>query len=64
MLDTDYENYLFFCVENTDAPEQSLVCQYLGRPPRARREHRLRAAQAPSPEGGPPGSCQERAARC
>ncbi|EFB22693.1 hypothetical protein PANDA_014065, partial [Ailuropoda melanoleuca] len=31
VLDTDYENYLFFCVENTDAPEQSLVCQYLAR---------------------------------
>ncbi|XP_045669642.1 beta-lactoglobulin-1/B-like [Ursus americanus] len=30
VLDTDYENYLFFCMENTDAPEQSLVCQYLG----------------------------------
>uniref|UniRef100_A0A7N5KAF4 Beta-lactoglobulin-1 n=1 Tax=Ailuropoda melanoleuca TaxID=9646 RepID=A0A7N5KAF4_AILME len=31
VLDTDYENYLFLCVENTDAPEQSLVCQYLAR---------------------------------
>ncbi|XP_040487294.1 beta-lactoglobulin-1-like [Ursus maritimus] len=31
VLDTDYENYLFFCMENTDAPEQSLVCQYLAR---------------------------------
>ncbi|XP_073746775.1 beta-lactoglobulin-2-like [Callorhinus ursinus] len=31
VLDTDYENYLFFCVENTDAPEQRLTCQYLAR---------------------------------
>ncbi|XP_027950682.1 beta-lactoglobulin-1-like [Eumetopias jubatus] len=31
VLDTDYENYLFFCVENTDAPEQRLMCQYLAR---------------------------------
>ena len=29
MLDTDYENYLFFCLENTDAPGQNLVCQCL-----------------------------------
>ncbi|XP_032274614.1 glycodelin [Phoca vitulina] len=31
VLDTDYENYLFFCVENTDAPEQRLTCQLLAR---------------------------------
>lgn len=29
MLDTDYENYLFLCLENTDAPGQNLVCQCL-----------------------------------
>ena len=29
VLDTDYENYLFFCLENTDAPGQNLVCQCL-----------------------------------
>ncbi|XP_077609413.1 beta-lactoglobulin-1-like [Crocuta crocuta] len=31
VLDTDYENYLFFCVENTDAPGESLACQCLTR---------------------------------
>ncbi|XP_040320048.1 beta-lactoglobulin-3-like [Herpailurus yagouaroundi] len=31
VLDTDYENYLFFCLENTDAPGQNLVCQCLTR---------------------------------
>ncbi|XP_035579584.1 beta-lactoglobulin-1-like [Zalophus californianus] len=31
VLDTDYKNYLFFCMENTDAPEQRLMCQYLAR---------------------------------
>uniref|UniRef100_A0A8C9D7B0 Progestagen associated endometrial protein n=1 Tax=Panthera leo TaxID=9689 RepID=A0A8C9D7B0_PANLE len=31
VLDTDYENYLFLCLENTDAPGQNLVCQCLTR---------------------------------
>uniref|UniRef100_A0A8C0RA06 Lipocalin/cytosolic fatty-acid binding domain-containing protein n=1 Tax=Canis lupus familiaris TaxID=9615 RepID=A0A8C0RA06_CANLF len=31
LLDTDYDNYLFFCMENTDAPQQSLMCQCLAR---------------------------------
>nr|P33688.1 RecName: Full=Beta-lactoglobulin-3; Short=Beta-LG-3; AltName: Full=Beta-lactoglobulin III [Felis catus]prf//1916447C beta lactoglobulin III [Felis catus] len=31
VLDTDYENYLFFCLENADAPGQNLVCQCLTR---------------------------------
>ncbi|XP_006739687.2 beta-lactoglobulin-2-like [Leptonychotes weddellii] len=31
VLDTDYKNYLFFCVENTDAPEQRLMCQHLAK---------------------------------
>ncbi|KAM9207479.1 beta-lactoglobulin-1-like [Dugong dugon] len=31
MLDTDYKNYLFTCMESTIAPEQDLVCQYLAR---------------------------------
>ncbi|KAM8944404.1 beta-lactoglobulin-like [Lycaon pictus] len=39
LLDTDYDNYLFFCMENTDAPQQSLMCQCLGMRPCARREH-------------------------
>ena len=30
LLDTDYDNYLFFCMENTNAPQQSLMCQCLG----------------------------------
>uniref|UniRef100_A0A8P0TEW4 Lipocalin/cytosolic fatty-acid binding domain-containing protein n=1 Tax=Canis lupus familiaris TaxID=9615 RepID=A0A8P0TEW4_CANLF len=31
LLDTDYDNYLFFCMENTNAPQQSLMCQCLAR---------------------------------
>ncbi|KAM9082395.1 beta-lactoglobulin-1/B-like isoform 1-T1 [Megaptera novaeangliae] len=35
VLDTDYENYLLFCMENAADPEHSLACQCLGtRPPR------------------------------
>lgn len=30
MLDTDYEKYLLFCMENSAEPEQSLACQCLG----------------------------------
>ncbi|XP_053427847.1 glycodelin [Nycticebus coucang] len=30
-LDTDYDDHLFFCMENIAAPSQSLVCQYLAR---------------------------------
>ncbi|KAK2488478.1 hypothetical protein MC885_003734 [Smutsia gigantea] len=31
VLDTDYTSYLFLCMENTAAPQQSLACQYLAR---------------------------------
>lgn len=31
VLDTDYDNYLFFCVESTGAAQLRLMCQYLGR---------------------------------
>ncbi|XP_066896434.1 glycodelin isoform X1 [Kogia breviceps] len=31
VLDTDYRNYLLFCMENTADPGHSLACQYLGR---------------------------------
>ncbi|XP_041581149.1 beta-lactoglobulin-2-like [Vulpes lagopus] len=31
LLDTDYDNYLFFCMENMDTPQQSLMCQCLAR---------------------------------
>ncbi|XP_059957910.1 beta-lactoglobulin-1/B-like [Mesoplodon densirostris] len=31
VLDTDYKNYLLFCMENTAHPEHSLACQYLAR---------------------------------
>ncbi|XP_007111119.2 glycodelin [Physeter macrocephalus] len=31
VLDTDYKNYLLFCMENTANPEHSLACQYLAR---------------------------------
>ncbi|XP_004388754.1 glycodelin [Trichechus manatus latirostris] len=31
MLDTDYKNFLFTCMDSTIAPEQDLVCQYLAR---------------------------------
>ncbi|XP_029775841.1 beta-lactoglobulin-3-like [Suricata suricatta] len=31
VLDTDHENYLIFCMENTDAPGERLVCQCLTR---------------------------------
>ena len=30
VLDTDYEKYLLFCMENSAEPEQSLACQCLG----------------------------------
>uniref|UniRef100_A0A671G531 Lipocalin/cytosolic fatty-acid binding domain-containing protein n=1 Tax=Rhinolophus ferrumequinum TaxID=59479 RepID=A0A671G531_RHIFE len=30
VLDTDYENYMFLCMENAAAPGQGLACQYLG----------------------------------
>ncbi|MBW00326.1 Beta-lactoglobulin, partial [Eschrichtius robustus] len=29
VLDTDYENYLLFCMENAADPEHSLACQCL-----------------------------------
>lgn len=35
VLDTDYNNYLFFCMENAEAPGKSLVCQCLSTPPLA-----------------------------
>eukprot|EP00069_Balaena_mysticetus_P010985 bmy_20940T0 len=31
VLDTDYENYLLFCMENAADPEHSLACQCLAR---------------------------------
>ncbi|XP_045879000.1 glycodelin [Meles meles] len=31
VLDTDYNNYLFFCVDRTGAAEPRLMCQYLAR---------------------------------
>uniref|UniRef100_A0A671GA52 Lipocalin/cytosolic fatty-acid binding domain-containing protein n=1 Tax=Rhinolophus ferrumequinum TaxID=59479 RepID=A0A671GA52_RHIFE len=31
VLDTDYENYMFLCMENAAAPGQGLACQYLAR---------------------------------
>ncbi|XP_032706903.1 beta-lactoglobulin-2-like [Lontra canadensis] len=31
VLDTDYDNYLFFCMENTGAAQLRLTCQYLAR---------------------------------
>ncbi|XP_026961772.1 beta-lactoglobulin-like [Sagmatias obliquidens] len=31
VLDSDYTNYLLFCMENTADPERSLTCQYLAR---------------------------------
>ncbi|XP_044120473.1 beta-lactoglobulin-2-like [Neovison vison] len=31
VLDTDYDNYLFFCVESTGAAQLRLMCQYLAR---------------------------------
>ncbi|KAM7093127.1 uncharacterized protein WM277_025513 [Molossus nigricans] len=34
LLDTDYKNCMFVCVESTAAPEQSLACQYLARTPK------------------------------
>ncbi|KAM5258905.1 beta-lactoglobulin-1-like [Hipposideros larvatus] len=34
VLDTDYKNYMFVCVENAVAPGQGLVCQYLARTPK------------------------------
>ncbi|XP_007459088.1 PREDICTED: beta-lactoglobulin-1/B-like [Lipotes vexillifer] len=33
VLDTNYTNYLLFCVENTADPEHSLACQCLARTP-------------------------------
>ncbi|XP_057579712.1 glycodelin [Hippopotamus amphibius kiboko] len=30
VLDTDYENFLLFCMENTAHPEDNLACQCLG----------------------------------
>ncbi|XP_036892791.1 beta-lactoglobulin-like [Sturnira hondurensis] len=36
VLDTDYKNFLFLCVEAAAAPaKQSLACQYLARTPKA-----------------------------
>ncbi|XP_045702406.1 glycodelin [Phyllostomus hastatus] len=36
VLDTDYKNYLFLCLEAAAAPaQQSLACQYLARTPKA-----------------------------
>ncbi|XP_044938831.1 glycodelin [Mustela putorius furo] len=31
VLDTDYDNYLFFCVESTSTAPPTLMCQYLAR---------------------------------
>ncbi|XP_022348486.1 beta-lactoglobulin-1-like, partial [Enhydra lutris kenyoni] len=31
VLDTDYDNYLFFCMESTGAAQPRLTCQYLAR---------------------------------
>ncbi|XP_047554811.1 beta-lactoglobulin-2-like isoform X1 [Lutra lutra] len=31
VFDTDYDNYLFFCMENTGAAQLRLTCQYLAR---------------------------------
>lgn len=39
VLDTDYENYMFLCMENAAAPGQGLACQYLGMCPTWRGAH-------------------------
>ncbi|CAK6433399.1 unnamed protein product [Pipistrellus nathusii] len=37
VLDTDYENFLFACLESSAAPEQIRACQYLARTPKVDR---------------------------
>ncbi|CAK6433398.1 unnamed protein product [Pipistrellus nathusii] len=34
VLDTDYENFAFLCLENAGPSKQSLACQYLARTPK------------------------------
>lgn len=43
VLDTDYETYVFMCLENAAPAKQSLACQYLGAP-----------SAFPAPGGGGP----------
>ncbi|EAW88166.1 progestagen associated endometrial protein [Homo sapiens] len=31
LLDTDYDNFLFLCLQDTTTPIQSMMCQYLAR---------------------------------
>ncbi|XP_011517050.1 glycodelin isoform X2 [Homo sapiens] len=31
LLDTDYDNFLFLCLQDTTTPIQSMMCQYLGK---------------------------------